>query len=156
MLTTNSGDKFEGVFAGFSGATNASKIALKMTKKVPHTPITQPNGISSWEAAFAGSSPDHAMTFDLKDMADMTIPEYSLPELSRQTNGMALSLFLRHHTNKTQAPQLLFRQMPTYLATRIEANAFFRNGSLKPMTRPISPSSLVVLQAGISSLPIRR
>ncbi|KAK5937942.1 poly(A)-binding protein binding protein [Knufia obscura] len=91
VLTTNSGDKFEGVFAGFSGATNASKIALKMTKKVPHTPITQPNGISSWEAAFAGSSPDHAMTFDLKDMADMTIPEYSLPELSRQTNGASTS-----------------------------------------------------------------
>ena len=58
-----------------------------MTKKVITNPITQPNGISPWEAAFAGPSPDHAMTFDLKDMADMTIPEFSLPETSRQTNG---------------------------------------------------------------------
>lgn len=58
-----------------------------MTKKVQTAPITHPNGVGSWEAAFAGSSPDHAMSFELKDMADMTIPEFSLPEASRQTNG---------------------------------------------------------------------
>lgn len=59
-----------------------------MTKKVIANPIIQPNGISSAEAAFTGSSPDHSMSFDVKDMADMTIPEFSLPEISRQTNGM--------------------------------------------------------------------
>ena len=91
VLTTKNGDKYEGVFAGFSSAPAATKIALQMTKKVLNAPITQPNGISSPEAAFAGSSPDHAISFDLKDMADMTIPEYSLPETSRQTNGMAFT-----------------------------------------------------------------
>lgn len=87
VLITKSGDKYEGVFAGYAGAPAASKITLKMTKKVINNPITQPNGISSWEAAFVGSSPDYAMTFDLQDMADMTIPEFSLPETSRQING---------------------------------------------------------------------
>lgn len=90
MFVTKAGDKYEGVFAGFAG----SKISLKMTKKVINNPITQPNGSnssSSWEAAFTGSSPDFAMTFDLKDMADLTIPEFSLPETARQTNGKQMS-----------------------------------------------------------------
>lgn len=87
MLITKAGDKYEGVFAGYATSQNVQKITLKMTKKVIASPITQHNGISSTEAAFAGASPDHAMSFDLKDMADMTIPEFSLPEPSRQTNG---------------------------------------------------------------------
>ena len=156
MLTTKSAEKYEGVFAGYSGSPGAFKVALKMTKKVPNTPITQPNGITSWEAAFAGSSPDHAMTFDLKDMADMTIPEYSLPEVSRQTNGMAPTLCLSHNTNHLQAPQLLSRPMLTYLATRIGPNASSRNGSPRPTTPPISPSTLEVLQVGISSQRTRK
>lgn len=61
-----------------------------MTKKVQTAPIIQPNGVGSWEAAFAGSSPDHAVTFELKDMVDMTIPEFSLPEVSRQVNGESI------------------------------------------------------------------
>lgn len=89
VFITKAGDKYEGVFAGFAG----SKISLKMTKKVINNPITQPNGISSWEAAFTGSSPDFAMTFDLKDMADLTIPEFSLPEAARQTNGEQTKIF---------------------------------------------------------------
>ena len=97
VLTTKTGDKYGGVFAGYSGSPTAAKITLKMTKKVPNTPITQPNGVNSWEAAFTGSSPDYAMTFDLKDMADMTIPEYSLPEPTRQTNGMARTRCLGSH-----------------------------------------------------------
>lgn len=83
VFITKAGDKYEGVFAGFSG----SKMSLQMTKKVITNPITQPNGISSWEAAFTGSSPEFAMTFELKDMADLTIPEFSLPDVAKQTNG---------------------------------------------------------------------
>lgn len=62
-----------------------------MTKKVPNSPIIQPNGTGSWEAVFAGTGPDHAVAFDLKDIADMTIPELSIPETSRQTNGTFFS-----------------------------------------------------------------
>lgn len=87
IVTTKSGDKFEGIFAAYAGPPNASQITLKMTKKVPISAITQPNGTGSWEAVFAGASPDHAVAFDLKDIADLTIPELSLPETARQTNG---------------------------------------------------------------------
>lgn len=87
IVTTKSGDKFEGIFAAYAGPPNASQITLKMTKKVPISAITQPNGTGSWEAVFAGASPDHAVAFDLKDIADLTIPELSLPETSRSTNG---------------------------------------------------------------------
>lgn len=86
-MTTKTGDKFEGIFAAYSASPNTAQITLKMTKKVPSSPITQPNGTGSWEAVFAGESPDHAVAFDLKDIADLTIPELSLPETSRQTNG---------------------------------------------------------------------
>lgn len=86
-MTTKIGDKFEGIFAAYSGAPNAAQITLKMTKKVSVAAITQPNGTGSWEAVFAGVSPDHAVSFDLKDIADLTIPELNLPETSRQPNG---------------------------------------------------------------------
>lgn len=92
VVTTKVGDKFEGIFAAYSGSPNAAQITLKMTKKVILSAITQPNGTGSWEAVFAGVSPDHAVAFDLKDIADMTIPELSLPETSRQANGMFLHI----------------------------------------------------------------
>ena len=89
VLVTKAGDKYEGVFAGFAQSPNSSssKLTLKMTKKVINNPITQNNGFSSWGAAFTGASPEYAMTFDFKDMADLTIPEFSLPEPTKQTNG---------------------------------------------------------------------
>lgn len=88
VLTTRSGDKYEGLFAGYSTTAEAPRVVLKMTKLVPSQPITQPNGNSSQEAAFTGSGDDYAMTFDLTQMADMTFPEYSIPEPARQANGM--------------------------------------------------------------------
>ena len=90
VLTTKAGDKFEGLFAGYTPTSDAPKAVLKMTKSVPSQPITHSNGNSSQESAFIGTGDDHAMVFDLKDMADMTFPEYSIPEPARHANGMSM------------------------------------------------------------------
>lgn len=87
VLTTKAGDKFEGIFAGLAGLPNDGRITLKMTKRIMSSPITQSNGTVSREAAFTGSSPDHTMSIELRDMADMAIPEFSLPEITKHTNG---------------------------------------------------------------------
>lgn len=96
MLTTKSGDKFEGIFAGLAGLPNNGRITLKMTKRVHSSPVTQPNGTTSREAAFIGSSPDHTMSIELRDMADLTIPEFSLPQTTKQTNGKLKQTVKKH------------------------------------------------------------
>ena len=60
---------------------------MKMVKKLHSANVGQVNGSANREAALVGSSPEYAMNFDLKDMADLTIAEFSLPEKSRLPNG---------------------------------------------------------------------
>lgn len=83
---TKAGDKFEGIFAGSALTGTNTKITLKMTRKVQNS-TNQMNGITAREAALVGTSPEHALTLDLKDMADLSIPEFSVPESSKYTNG---------------------------------------------------------------------
>ncbi|EXJ71471.1 uncharacterized protein A1O5_05279 [Cladophialophora psammophila CBS 110553] len=83
IVTSKSGEKFEGLLSGSSLTPASTKITLKMVRKLQ----PQANGVASREAALVGSSPEHAMNFDLKDMADMTIADFSLPETSKLTNG---------------------------------------------------------------------
>lgn len=47
----------------------------------------QVNGNASREAALVGSSPDYALNFDLKDIADLTIAELTLPDAPKLSNG---------------------------------------------------------------------
>lgn len=59
---------------------------MKMTKKLAGD-ASSSNGIASREAALTGASPDHAMTFDFKDIADIHIPEFSIPQPTKMSNG---------------------------------------------------------------------
>jgi hypothetical protein len=73
--------------SGSNLGTAGSKITLKMVKKSPLTNASQSNGAVTREAALNGSSPDYAMTFDLKDVADLTIAEFTLPDAPKLSNG---------------------------------------------------------------------
>lgn len=61
-------------------------MTLKMTKKLSSTSSA---GGSDRQAALVGSEPDHTMTFDLKDMADLQIPSFAAPQTSKAVNGMS-------------------------------------------------------------------
>ncbi|KIX95372.1 uncharacterized protein Z520_08889 [Fonsecaea multimorphosa CBS 102226] len=87
VLTSKSGEKFEGLLSGSSLTPTSTKITLKMVRKLQPATSGQANGVASREAALVGSSPEYAMNFDLKDMADMSIADFSLPETSKLTNG---------------------------------------------------------------------
>ncbi|OAL37299.1 hypothetical protein AYO20_03475 [Fonsecaea nubica] len=88
VLTSKSGEKFEGLLSGSSLTPTSTRITLKMVRKIQPATSGQANGVATREAALVGSSPEYAMNFDLKDTADMTIADFSLPETSKLTNGM--------------------------------------------------------------------
>ena len=58
-----------------------------MVKKSHPAVAGQANGTVTREAALVGSSPEHTMNFDLKDVADMAIAELGLPEPPKLSNG---------------------------------------------------------------------
>ena len=80
------GERFEGLLAGSTLLSASAKITLKMTKKLAGDGPSS-NGIASREAALVGSSPDHAMTFDVKELADIQIPDFSIPQPTKLSNG---------------------------------------------------------------------
>jgi hypothetical protein len=88
VVECKSGEIFEGLMAGTTPATSTIKFCLKMTKKLP-TGTTQSNGAANREAALTGMSPDHAVTFDLRDVAELQIPAFSMPESTRMANGQS-------------------------------------------------------------------
>lgn len=68
-----------------------AKLTLKMTKKLPQ------GGIANQEAAFTGTRPEYAMTFELKDMADLQIPSFNAPQSAKLANGTSrLRICPRH------------------------------------------------------------
>jgi hypothetical protein len=88
VMTAKSGEKFEGLLSGSTFSPSTSKVTLKMVRKLQPAAAGQVNGAAPREAALVGSSPEYAMNFDLSDMADMAIAEFSPPETSKLANGM--------------------------------------------------------------------
>ncbi|KIX08091.1 uncharacterized protein Z518_02746 [Rhinocladiella mackenziei CBS 650.93] len=87
IITVKSGERFEGILSGSTLNPTHSKITMKMVRKIQPAAVGQVNGAAPREAALTGSSPEYAMNFDVKDMADMIISEFSLPENSKLANG---------------------------------------------------------------------
>ncbi len=86
-MTAKSGEKFEGLLSGSTFSPSTSRVTLKMVRKLQPAAAGQINGAAPREAALVGSSPEYAMNFDLSDMADMAITEFSPPEISKLANG---------------------------------------------------------------------
>lgn len=88
VITTKSGDKFEGLLSGSAFSQQNSRITLKMARKLQSATGGQVNGAASREATLVGSSPEYAMNFDLKDMMDMMIADFAVAEATKLANGM--------------------------------------------------------------------
>ena len=85
VVTVKNGDRFEGLLSGSNPQNGFSKITLKMVRK---SHAAQGNGSAFLEAAFIGASPDHALNVDIKEITDVSIPEFATAQSTKAANGM--------------------------------------------------------------------
>lgn len=83
-ITLNDGNSFEGIFSASNVETTESSLITKMTKRLSEPEIDpRHDQRHSLEAIYVGPSPDYTMTFNVKDIADVSVPNLSIPEPAR-------------------------------------------------------------------------
>ena len=75
----------------------------------------QSNGATDHESTFVGSGPDHAMTFEIRDVADISIPEVSIPEASRTPNGTSAASSFRTDADITSVQSRTERTLQPWI-----------------------------------------
>lgn len=86
-ITTTSGEKFEGVLCGSTLESGETNITTKMTKRIPSSNDAGANGVTDQSSAFTGSGLEFVMTFEGKDIAEVSLPSLNIPETSKPQNG---------------------------------------------------------------------
>lgn len=91
-VTVKNGHQFAGIFSGSSFEQAESYYVLKMARKLPEETTVAENGPDEPAEEFIGYGVDHVMTFDLKDVVDLTVTEVSTDTtLSKLSNGTVLT-----------------------------------------------------------------
>ncbi|PYH98333.1 hypothetical protein BO71DRAFT_65829 [Aspergillus ellipticus CBS 707.79] len=114
-ITTKNGEKFTGIFSSSSLEPSESSFVLKMVQRPAKTEQHRSNGVSEASSPFMGSAPDHSMSFDVKDVADISVPNVSTAEVAAKgSNGASVgfktdadisgNLALRERTLKRWEP----------------------------------------------------
>lgn len=85
-INTKTGDKFEGIMSGSSPLPD-SRVTLKMTKKQHSSQVGQVNGVAARESVLVGTGPEHTMSFDSKDITEISILELTPAEAAKLPNG---------------------------------------------------------------------
>ncbi|KAJ5160484.1 uncharacterized protein N7482_007488 [Penicillium canariense] len=89
-ITTKSGEKFTGIFSSSSLEATDSSFLLKMVQRTSQENQGKANGASDTTASYLGSAPEHSMAFDIKEVADIAVPNVSPAEVSvKESNGAA-------------------------------------------------------------------
>ncbi|KKK21078.1 hypothetical protein P175DRAFT_0473478 [Aspergillus ochraceoroseus IBT 24754] len=87
-VTTRNGDKFTGIFSYSSLEPSESTFVLKMVQRQAKPEQQRANGVSEVASPFLGSAPDHSVSFDLKDVVDVSVPNVSTTDvLAKTSNG---------------------------------------------------------------------
>lgn len=64
-------------------------MVLKMVQKPAQQDSLRSNGVSDIASPYLGSAPDHSMTFDVKDIADVSVANVSTTDIIvKESNGM--------------------------------------------------------------------
>jgi hypothetical protein len=95
-ITTKSGDVYEGIFSYSTPDSTETNITLSMAKKIHSAGEAQTNGTTDHESPLTGSGSDFAMIFNLRDVADVDIPELSIPAAGKSQNGKRIQHILIH------------------------------------------------------------
>ncbi|KAJ5610838.1 hypothetical protein N7510_007557 [Penicillium lagena] len=87
-ITTKSGDKFTGIFSSSTLEASDSSFLLKMVQRASQENQPKANGVSEVTSPYLGTGPDHSMAFDIKDVADIAVPNVVPAEVSaKESNG---------------------------------------------------------------------
>lgn len=87
-ITTKNGDKFTGIFSSSTLEASDSSFLLKMVQRVSQENLPNSNGASNGTSSYLGAAPEHSMAFDVKDIADIAVPNVSPAEVSaKESNG---------------------------------------------------------------------
>ena len=84
---TKSGDAYEGIFSYSTPDSTETNFTLSMTRRIHSASEAQSNGVTDHDFYFIGSGPDFAMTFNVRDVADVNISELSIPDALKSQNG---------------------------------------------------------------------
>jgi hypothetical protein len=79
-----------------------------MAKKIHSVGEAQTNGITDHESPLTGSGPDFTMLFNLRDVADVDIPELSLPAAGKSQNGKRIQHILVHFNAPNPGSRIFF------------------------------------------------
>lgn len=58
-----------------------------MTRRLPSGNDGRVNTVTDQVSPFTGAGPDFAMTFEEKDIAEVSLPSFNLPEVPKPHNG---------------------------------------------------------------------
>lgn len=86
-VSTISGEKFEGVLCRSTLDPSDTSITMKMTKKILTGNDTRVNGVAAQSSNFTGSGPDFAMSFEGKEIAEVSLPSLNIPDTPKPQNG---------------------------------------------------------------------
>ncbi|KAF5863023.1 hypothetical protein ETB97_010831 [Aspergillus alliaceus] len=89
-ITTKNGDKYTGIFSSSSLEPSDSSFVLKMVQRLTKQEQNRTNGVSDATTPFLGSAPDHSMSFDVKDVLDIFVPNVSTSDVTaKAANGVS-------------------------------------------------------------------
>ena len=63
-----------------------------MTRRLSSGNDGRVNGVADQVSPFTGAGPDFAMTFEGKDIAEVSLPSFNLPEAPKTQNGESNNL----------------------------------------------------------------
>ncbi|RAK82363.1 putative PAB1 binding protein (Pbp1) [Aspergillus fijiensis CBS 313.89] len=90
-VTSKTGEKYTGVFSSASLEPNESSFLLKMVQRPNKQEQHRANGVSEASSPFMGSAPDHSMSFDVKDIVDISVSDVSTTDvLAKAPNGASV------------------------------------------------------------------
>lgn len=82
-----SGDVFSGIFFGATTESNESTYLLKMVQQLKSVGRGEPNGVQDDSGSLVGVGEDHAMTFDVKDISDLSVEGADIGAQDKLQNG---------------------------------------------------------------------
>ena len=90
QITVKSGEKYSGIFSAASipkDSTESQHYVLKMTKRVS-SQSQQVNGSADSSDEYVGHGENHTMVFDMKDIAQVSVPNVSADKIqAKLANG---------------------------------------------------------------------
>ncbi|GLA10155.1 hypothetical protein AnigIFM60653_001799 [Aspergillus niger] len=87
-ITTRNGDKYTGIFSSSTLEPSDCSFVLKMVQRPTKADQNKPNGVSDVSSPYMGSAPDHSMSFDVKDVVDISVPNVTPADVTaKSANG---------------------------------------------------------------------